>query len=357
MKLAALLLLFSLIGANANAGEAVQVKWRISYTDGNGHQVSLTEPDAAYQRTLKNCGLTKKGKILELVPAQKLRCPGLLDFSSSKALQARVTETFRAALAAAKAEDNLEYTELIRRLNKVDFGISPFGVFRSSRDGYGDPRRMGVNIASQNLVVLNKKYWEQVEQSDVATAFLIHEALGAAAYEDTDYHVSLEINELAGGRLAKLPKLSPQKGKPELMARGGDEGGITITGHGGDSDEQIFKLSLLRAVETTRYSIPRLDKKFWPSRAELRALVHATPVTIVNYFTLNPDKNFCRSLDGKTSARGLCGGFLLKGTDGKPFLLITRELSASPRKIQELMLEKIFVEIFDQLAEEKAAAK
>jgi hypothetical protein len=354
MKLAPLLLL-SLVSAYAQAAEVVQVKWRVSYTDANGQRVSLSEPDAVYKQALRKCGLTKNGKVLELVPAGKLRCPGLLDFASSNSLRARVVATIKTALASSHQEKNRDYAQLLSRLQNIDFGLSPYGVFRSSRDGYGDPRRMGLNIRSQNLVVLNQKFWELVNQADNADAFLLHEALGAAAYEDTDYQVSLDLNEIAQGRNVALPKLTAQKGRPELVARGGDDGGITITGHGGDSDEQIIKLSLLRAIEDANITIKDLDAKYWPSKEELRALVSATPVTIVNYFTLKPGPGLCRSYDGKTSARGLCGGFALKGATGTPFLLVAREFAAAKKNIQQLMLEKIYLQMVTQLAEEKAA--
>jgi hypothetical protein len=183
------------------------------------------------------------------------------------------------------------------------------------------------------------------------------EALGAAAYEDTDYQASLDLNEISQGRAVALPKLSPQRGNPDLVARGGDDGGITITGHGGDSDEQIIKLSLLRAVEGAKVTIKDLAPKYWPTKKELRALVSSTPVTIVNYFTMPSSKDLCRSYDGKTSARGLCGGFVLKGATGTPFLLVAREFAAAPQKIQQLMLEKIFMQMVTQVAEKKAGSR
>lgn len=355
MKLAPLLLL--LLVPRAYATEVVPVKWRVSYTGADGQRVALSEPDAAYKQTLVKCGLTANGKVLELVPAEKLRCPGLLDFSSSHSLRARVVAIIRTALAASREEKNRDYAQLLQRLSKVDFGLSPYGVFRSSRDGYGDPRRMGLNVRSQSLVVLNGKFWEQLSRAANADAFLLHEALGGAAYEDTDYQVSLDLAEIAQGRAVALPRLRPQKGNPYLVARGGEDGGITIVGHGGDSDEQIIKLSLFRAIDGASISVQDLDPKLWPTKAELRALVSSTPVTIVNYFTLQGRESLCRSNDQKTSARGLCGGFTLKGATGTPFLLVAREFSAAPKKIQQLLIEKIFLQMVTQLAEKKAGSR
>jgi hypothetical protein len=329
------------------ATEVVEVNWRVRYQSKNGTVNS--QPSKAYTKTLKKCGYTLPKEPRGYFPISLLRCQGLLDFSSNKTLRQRVLDQVNLAVRNLRQENNPEFKALLSQLARVEFGISPFGLFQSARDGLGSPRRMGVNVRSLGLVVINKAFWAEVSKSNFADSFLLHEALGAAGYADVNYQTSLDLIEAAKGGAVDIPTISTENEIPYQIA--GRDGTISVVGSGGDQNQQAIKASLYNAINQG-IEFTGVDPKYLPSKAEQRSLVRSLSISIApeGFFT---DMSLCRSDDGREESKYLCGGFILNGAEGKPFLIVTEAWATAPRAYQEKMLQKIYVQIVSELAREK----
>ena len=338
--LSQLLLLLTL--ASSAFAQNVTVHWRVKFTadDGRGF---LSSPSPEYLRTLEACGHRPDlRREVNLVPVSTLRCRGVLDFSSSKTIRDRVAARIHAAERRGhKAASGLPLAQLRAGLARIDFSISPYGVFFSAQQGEGAARRIGINVAETRLVILNKPFWVQLAGSADADAFLLHEALGALGYEDTDYQRSNLIYELS----RKDHVDGDEEGETQVAAA--ERGGATVVGRGGDSNAQFFKASLLLMADK-KLEISGADPRHIPTRAELRRIIEDTPISIApaSFFV---GKNICEDPDTGAQSPLTCGGFALRGLQGKPFLIITEDWAKFPETGKHKLLLKIFRNIVTEL--------
>lgn len=345
-QLSLLLLAFaSPLPANS-AAPAVPVLWRVNFTSNEGKGY-FSEPTTEYLANLAACGhspdLRRK---TDFVPVNVLRCRGVLDFGASSSIRERVAKRIRLAEQRGhKAAIELPLARLRAELSRIDFSISNVGVFYSAQPGEGFDRRVGINVAETRLVILNKPFWAQLVNSPDADAFLLHEALGALGYEDTDYARSNLIYELS----KKDHVDGDEDGRTRVAAE--DRGGATVVGRGGDSNAQFFKASLL-LIADKKLELSGVDPRFIPTREELRRVIEITPISIApaQFFS---GKNICTDPDTGRESPLTCGGFVLKGMDGKPFLIITQDWAQFAQTDKYKLLLKVFKDIVNELVLEK----
>lgn len=328
------------------AGPAVPVLWRVQFTSDQGKGY-LSEPSPEYLANLAACGHRPDLRVkTDLFPVSALRCRGVLDFTRSSAIRERVAK--RIHLAEARGHKNaidLPLAKLRGELSRIDFSLSNVGVFYSAQPGEGFDRRVGINVAETRLVILNKPFWAQLENSPDSDAFLLHEALGALGYEDTDYARSLLIHELS----KKDHVDGDENGRTRVAAE--ERGGATVVGRGGDSNAQFFKASLLLLADK-KLELSGVEPRFVPSREELRRVIEITPISIApaQFF---PGKNICTDPETGRENPLTCGGFVLKGAGGKPFLLITQDWAQFVETDKYKLLLKVFKDIVTALVLEK----
>lgn len=345
LMLSQLLLLTLAFASPAHSlAQSVPVHWRVHFTGAGGF---FSQPTPEYLRVLEACGHRPDlGSQVNLIPVSALRCRGVLDLSSSKALRDRVAARIhQAERRGHKAAAGLPLARLRAELSRIDFSISPFGVFFSARAGEGAARRIGINVAETRLVILNKPFWSQLASSPDADAFLLHEALGALNYEDTDYQRSNLIHSLS----QKDHVDGDEDG--EIRVAAAERGGASVVGRGGDSNVQFFKASLLLLTEK-KLEISGADPRHLPTKAELRKIIEDTPVSVApaSFFA---GKNICDDPDTGAQSPLTCGGFVLKGLEGKPFLIITQDWA----KFSEVEKRKLLVKIFRSIVTELVRAK
>jgi hypothetical protein len=341
-----LLLLLALASPVEAFAQSVTVHWRVRFTsnDGRGY---FSQPSPEYLRTLEACGHRPVlSRQVGLFPVSALRCRGVLDFNSSAKLRQRLENRIHAAERRGhKGARGLPLARLRAELARIDFSISPFGVFFSAQEGEGAARRIGINVAETRLVILNKPFWSQLESSPDADAFLLHEALGALNYEDTDYQRSNLIYELS----KKDHVDGDEDGNTRVAAA--ERGGASVVGRGGDSNAQFFKASLLLLADK-KLEVSGADARHIPTRAELRKIIEDTPVSIApaHFFS---GKNICDDPDTGTQSPLTCGGFVLKAQGGKPFLIITQDWAQFSEVDKRKLLVKIFRSIVTELVRDK----
>lgn len=343
--LSQLLLLLTL--TTSAFAQNVTVHWRVNFTSNEGRGY-LSQPTPEYLRALEACGhrpdLTKK---VNLVPVSMLRCRGVLDLSSSKSIRERVAARVHAAERRGhRAARGLPLAKLRSELSRIDFSISPHGVFFSAQADEGAARHVGINVAQTRLVILNKPFWAQLAPSPDADAFLLHEALGALGYEDTDYQRSNLILELS----KKDHVDGDEEGEMRVAAE--ERGGATVVGRGGDSNAQFFKASLLLLTEK-KLEIAGADPRHIPTKAELRKIIEDTPISVAPASFFHSNRGVCDDPDTGAASRLTCGGFVLKGATGKPFLLITQEWA----EFSDIDKRKLLVKIFRNIVAELVRAK
>lgn len=341
-------LLLLLATATPTFAQNVTVLWRVQFTSTTGSGF-LSQPSPDYLRTLEACGhrpnLSQK---VNFVPVAALRCRGVLDLRGSAKIRQRVQARIRQAESRGhRAVRGLSLAKLHSEISRIDFAISPFGVFFSAQQGEGAARHVGINVAETSLVILNRPFWNQLESSADADAFLLHEALGALGYEDTDYQRSTllydfsKTNHVAGD--------GDEEGETQVAAA--ERGGASVVGRGGDSNAQFFKASLLLMADK-KLEISGVEKRHIPTRAELRKLIEKTPVSIAppSFFA---DKKICDDPETDRQSPLTCGGFLLRGQQGKPFLIITEEWAQFSEADKLKLLLKIFRSMVSELVREK----
>ena len=343
-----LFLLLLVLAPGEIFAESVTVHWRVRFTTSTGE--ILSQPTAAYLQNLATCGhrpdLRKQS---DLLPVSVLRCRGVLSFDSSDALRTRLENRIHLAEKRGHTRvKGLSLSTLRKKLSSIDFALSPYGVFYSALDGAGVARRIGLNVSQVKLVILNKPFWSQIVNSPDADAFLLHEALGALDFEDTDYQRSNLLYTMS-----KTDHVEGDGDEPEnTRVAAAERGGASVVGRGGDFNAQIFKASLMLLVDK-KLEVSGVDQRFVPSKAELRKVISDTPVSVIpGRFLLQSNSCDDPSADGAQS-RFTCGGFLLKGVDGKPALLITEDWPTFQEQDKYKLLTKIFQNIVATLVRNK----
>ncbi len=341
-------LILALASPSPSLAQHVTVLWRVNFTADNGRGY-FSEPTTEYLRLLDRCGHRPNLRNqVNYVSLSTLRCRGVLDFGSSSTIRQRVERRIRAAERRGhKAVRGLKLATLRAQLPRIDFAISPTGVFFSAQSGEGKARYVGINVAETRLVILNKPFWAQLENSADADAFLLHETLGALNYEDTDYQRSTLLFDFSSRD--HVAGDGDEQGETQVAAA--ERGGASVVGRGGDSNAQFFKASLLLLADK-KLEITGTDPRFIPTRAELRKIIEETPVSIAPHSFFR-NSTLCKDPDTGRPSPLTCGGFVLKGATGKPFLLITQDWAQFPGAAKHKLLLKIFKNIINELVLDK----
>ena len=346
-----LLLALALFGAPgiSFAQDVVNVVWRARFSTADG-AVILSNPPGPYVELLRACGVAVNlGANPDVFPVTALRCPGALDFARSNELRDRVDQRLAMVLRQGHhAAFGVDVAGLRRRLPSIAFSLSPWGVFLSARDGVGTARYMGLNVQQAHLVILNKRFWDQLDGVEAGDPFLLHETLGALGIDDTDYAIS---NRLFAQSTTRHAEGDGDDDQPARVASR-EEGGASVVGRGGDPNQQMFKASLLRAADTQKIQLEGVDARLVPTPAELKNVINATPVTVApkEFFA---GKNLCADPDSGRDDPYTCGGFVLHGVGDKPFLLITQEWGGFPDNVKYKLLLKVFRNIVTELVKDK----
>ncbi|MGZ3706134.1 MAG: hypothetical protein ACXWP1_09600, partial [Bdellovibrionota bacterium] len=169
-------------------------------------------------------------------------------------------------------------------------------------------------------------------------------------YDDTDYAIS---NVLYSFSQTPHHPGDGDEASSNVPARlpPADEGGASVVGRGGDDNQQTFKASLLKAAEKPP-RVTGVDPRYAPTEAELKKVITETPVTVAprEFFA---DGKLCDDPQTGAVSEFYCGGFVLKGVGGKPFLLITQAWGEFPDAEKPKLLGKVFTNIVTELIKAK----
>jgi hypothetical protein len=132
--------------------------------------------------------------------------------------------------------------------SKLDFFKNSYAV-QGSREGAVYEREEGLS-----RIRLNKEVLEQTPP-ELIPAWSLHEHLGASAYEDRDYSMSLQIQQAAKGKSAPAPlteKILRDRSGNDLQNRYKSSGSGTSVAGGGDPQAIGAKMRLLEALNGLR---------------------------------------------------------------------------------------------------------
>ncbi len=348
MMMRTLLLLLLVLAPGESFAESVTVHWRVRFTTSSGE--ILSQPTAAYLQNLEACGhrpdLRKK---TDLLPISLLRCRGVLSFDSSNALRIRLENRIHLAEKRGHtAVKGLSLSALRKKISSIDFAISPYGVFYSELDGAGVARRIGLNVSQVKLVILNKPFWDQIVNRPDSDAFLLHEALGALDFEDTDYQRSNLLQVMS-----KTDHVDGDGDDPgEIRVAAAERGGASVVGRGGDFNAQIFKASLMLLIDK-KLEVSGVDQRLVPDKAQLRKVISDASVSVLPGRFLLQSNSCDDPYANGIQSRVTCGGFLLKDVNSKPALLITEDWPTVQEQDKYKLLSKIFHKIVTTLVRAK----
>jgi hypothetical protein len=337
-------LLVLLAGGVAWAEPVVPVYWKVRYLRAD-KVVAASLPPAAYLERLKKCGHTPDLSAKEnFVRISVLRCQGILDFSHSSQMKGRIRAILKIVSSNGYASvEGIPLRRLKQGLSRLDFAVSPHGVFHSQARGERDARFMAINISEDRLVIVNQAFWAQYESGADSETILVHEALGAMGVEDDDYQLSSAIISMSKKRGLDFGASDDKK-----RVRTAD-GGSSVVGRGGDSNEILLKASLLRLVEK-KLEVSGVDPRYVPTKTELRQAIKVAPLLILPRSVLARG-NLCDLGDGSRGSHLLaCGQYLLDdGTTGKPVIAVPREWFEYSEVDKHPLLVKIYRQIVTQL--------
>lgn len=322
--------------------ESLWVPFTWSYSQGG----TLHLPPASYLSKLAACGITPRGTE-GTIEISRLSCPGLLDFSREKQFQAKLVALLgRLSAAHVQRVGAVDVATLSSQARSIRFALSEHLIFHSFADTVGTPRMTAVNIASEKLVILNGPAWNLFKNSASADLLLLHELLGAAGIDDGGYQATLAMWWMSI-HPERIPDLSARLSRLIEVRAPTRLAGTTIVGHGGDPGELQFKASLLDA-STRQLSVPGVPTQALPSRTDLEEAIILASISSVSTQKLQ-SLDVCRDQNGQTSIL-TCGGFALKGRDGKPFILMAEEWGQTndPQR-QYPLLYKVIADVVREL--------
>jgi hypothetical protein len=320
--------LLATLSLPALSAPSVPVHWKVRY-ELPGGQERFSVPTDSYLTTLSSCGLQPdlSAEVNE-VPLAALRCPGLLDFSQNSAIHHRLKAILE---NPAGLPMDLSASALEQKFAVIDFGISPFGVFFSAAEEAGEARNAAINIETAHLVILNAAFWQELKGTPAGDALLVHEAFEATGINDQNFAISSAI----------------ASGKKSVQVARAEDGGASVIGRGGDPNQLIFKASLL-ALTDKKIAVAGVPASRIPSPENLRQVITETPVTIAPLAFLKSHEQ-CADMNGNPGSDAYCGGFVLQGLGGKPFLLINDQWGGQSETDKRKLLLKIFQQIVSEL--------